>query len=81
MSWSLYQKENDTVVSNKISMRRERSIDQGIDFWLCNTVKFVGRMDTKVVNCYMRYHSKMCFPTTGGSTTESIAAASDLTEE
>jgi hypothetical protein len=54
--------------------REECSIDKGIDFWLCNTVK-----KDKVVNCHQKYHSEMCVETTGGATESAVD--SGLTEE
>jgi hypothetical protein len=59
----------------------ECSIDKGIEFWLCNTVKA-----DKVVNCHQKYHIEMRIKILGsyneraGSATES-AVDSELTEE
>jgi hypothetical protein len=55
----------------------ECTIEKGYDFWLCHTTKKINGKQT-VVSCHLRYHSEMCFSTTG-SVESSVA--SDLTEE
>jgi hypothetical protein len=55
----------------------ECSINKGVEFWLCNTVKKVDGKQKKI-ECHLKYHAEMCFETT--STTES-SVASELTEE
>jgi hypothetical protein len=53
------------------------TVEKGYDFWLCHTTKKINGKQT-VVSCHLRYHSEMCFSTTG-SVESSVA--SDLTEE
>jgi hypothetical protein len=54
------------------------TVEKGYDFWFCHTTKKVNGKQT-VVSCHLRYHSEMCFSTTGSATESSFA--SDLTEE
>jgi hypothetical protein len=45
---------------------------------MCHTTKKINGKQT-VFSCHLRYHSEMCFSTTGSATESSVA--SDLTEE
>jgi hypothetical protein len=56
----------------------ECSINKGVEFWLCNTVKKVDGKQKKI-ECHLKYHAEMCFETTSSTTESSVA--SELTEE
>jgi hypothetical protein len=54
------------------------TVEKGYDFGLCHTTKKINAKQT-VFSCHLRYHSEMCFSSTGTATESSVA--SDLTEE
>jgi hypothetical protein len=71
--------KKDTVRAHQTKYRCEEcSIDKGIEFWLCNTVKGVEG-SKKIVNCHQKYHIEMCMETSTSAAESTVD--SDLTEE
>jgi hypothetical protein len=53
-------------------------MNKNADVWLCHTTKKINEKQT-VVSCHLKYHTEMCFETTGSATGSSVA--SGLTDE
>jgi hypothetical protein len=54
------------------------TVEKGHDFWLCHTTKKTNGKQT-VVSCHLKYHTEMCFSSTGSATESSVT--SRLTDE
>jgi hypothetical protein len=66
-------------VAFKIIYRCEEcSMNKNTDIWLCHTTKKLNGKQT-VVSCHLKYHTGMCFETTGSATESSVDSGS--TEE
>jgi hypothetical protein len=53
-------------------------MNKNADVWLCHKTKKITGKQT-VVSCHLKYHTEMCFETTGSATGSSVA--SGLTDE
>jgi hypothetical protein len=53
-------------------------MNKNANVWLCHTTKKMNGKQT-VVSCHLKYHTEMCFETTGSATGSSVA--SGLTDE
>jgi hypothetical protein len=51
----------------------ECSMNRNTDLWLCNITKKLDGKQT-VVSCHLKYHTEMCFGTTGSATGSSVAS-------
>jgi hypothetical protein len=83
--WCQYKKcpgfDQDAVTraSFKTVYRCEEcSMNKNTDLWLCHTTKKLNGKQT-VGSCHLKYHTEICFKTTGSATESSVN--SELTEE
>jgi hypothetical protein len=51
----------------------ECSMNKNADVWLYHTTKKINKKQT-VVSCHLKYHTEMCFKTTGSATGSSVAS-------
>jgi hypothetical protein len=72
------QKTVKRVAFKTVYRCEECSMNRNTDVWLCHTTKKIKGKQT-VVSCHLKYHTEMCFETTGSATGSSVA--SGLTDE
>jgi hypothetical protein len=52
---------------------KECSMNKNADVWLCHTTEKINGKQT-VASCHLKYHTEMCFDTTGSATGSSVAS-------
>jgi hypothetical protein len=72
------QKTVIRVAFKTVNRCEECSMNRNTDVWLCHTTKKINGKQA-VVSCHLKYHTEMCFETTGSATGSSVA--SGLTDE